>query len=81
MTGFRPQQTARAVAHAGLVRLKHRDLLTVERPPAGSKVIFVRLGEPFFERLRDHVCASLEGEALRGGSDPYASQPYLFHPA
>jgi len=60
-----------------------RNLFSLERPSREAKVIFLRPGEPVFERLREHVCGSLEGEALRGGVfvDPYAQAPYLFHVA
>ncbi len=58
-----------------------RNIFTVHRPSPEAKVVFLRPGEPFFERFRALVCRTLEGEALRGGVflDPYARSPYLFH--
>ena len=46
-----------------------------------DRAIFLHPGEPFFERLRELVCARFARDALRGGVfiDAYAAAPYLFH--
>jgi superfamily II DNA or RNA helicase len=60
---------------------RRRDRLTVVRPDDPESCIFLHPGEPFFDRLRAHVCERFREAALRGGVfvDPYATQPYLFH--
>jgi hypothetical protein len=59
--------------------IRHR--LTVQRPPDGREAIFLRPGEPVFDRLRALVCSRFRGEALRGAVfvDPTAGRPYFFH--
>ena len=60
---------------------KQRDCLTVIRPEAKDKAIWVHPGEPVFERFRAIVSDRLGDQALRGAVfiDPTADKPYLFH--
>ena len=54
--------------------------LTLRRREGGDAV-FLRPGEPVFDRLPSLVFSRFAREALRGGVfiDPYARGPYLFH--
>ena len=58
-----------------------RTRFTVCRPADPSEAVFLRPGDPFFDRFRDYVCSRLEQQALRGGVfvDPTAQSPYFFH--
>lgn len=58
-----------------------RERFTVYKPREGDKAIFLRPGEPFFDRYRALVVARFSQRALQGGVfvDPYADRPYLFH--
>jgi len=54
--------------------------LTVHKPEDGN-VLFLRPGEPFFDRYSTWFCQRASRDALRGATfvDPYAAQPYLYH--
>lgn len=58
-----------------------RERFTVYKPGEGDKAIFLRPGEPFFDRYRALVVARFSQMALKGGVfvDPYADRPYFFH--
>jgi len=55
--------------------------VTVNRPDPDEQVLWLRPGEPFFDRYRAYFCERVAEAALRGGAfvDPYASEPYLYH--
>ena len=55
--------------------------MTVNRPAPDEHALWLRPGEPFFDRYRTHFCERVADVALRGGAfvDPYASEPYLYH--
>lgn len=55
--------------------------LTVNKPEPEEQVLWLRPGEPFFDRYRAYFCERVAEAALRGGAfiDPYASEPYLYH--
>jgi superfamily II DNA or RNA helicase/transcriptional regulator with XRE-family HTH domain len=55
--------------------------VTVNRPDPDEQVLWLRPGEPFFDRYRAYFCERIAEAALRGGAfvDPYASEPYLYH--
>jgi superfamily II DNA or RNA helicase len=67
--------------HLEVYEPARRRRLTIVRPSDTAGCIFLHPGEPFFERLRTHVCERFREAALRGGIfvDPYAAKPYLFH--
>jgi hypothetical protein len=55
--------------------------LSLAKPPGVNGHVFLRPGEPLFDRLRSHFGERF-GEAARRGAvfvDPYASRPFLFH--
>lgn len=54
---------------------------TVNKPEPGSDVVFLHVGEPFFDAYREYICAKFAQDALRGAVfiDPTAKEPYLFH--
>lgn len=58
-----------------------RNRLTIRKPPIDRDAIFVRPGEPFFDRLQAYIGARFHRDALRGAlfCDPLAREPYLFH--
>ncbi|MDP2661860.1 MAG: helicase-related protein, partial [Dehalococcoidia bacterium] len=58
-----------------------RPPMTVVRPDPDERVLWLRPGEPFFDRYRAYFCERVAEAALRGGAfvDPYASEPYLYH--
>lgn len=58
-----------------------RRSLTLNRPGQANGHVFLRPGEPLFERLRSAFCDRFEEQARQGAVfvDPSASQPYLFH--
>jgi len=58
-----------------------RDRLTVYRLDKDAPALFLRPGEPLFERLRAAISARYGVEALKGGVfiDPNADQPYMVH--
>jgi superfamily II DNA or RNA helicase/DNA-binding XRE family transcriptional regulator len=60
--------------------VEQQNRLTIHKPES-ENTIFLHPGEPFFDRLRDYVCARFSTQAGRGGVfvDPSASEPYLFH--
>jgi superfamily II DNA or RNA helicase len=60
---------------------RQRDRFTVYRPQEPAEAIFLRPGEPFFDRFRSYVCSRFQQEALRGGVfvDPTADVSYFFH--
>lgn len=55
--------------------------LTVDKPEQEEDVLFLRPGEPFFDRYSNYFCERVSQDALRGATfvDPYASEPYLYH--
>jgi SNF2 family DNA or RNA helicase len=55
--------------------------LTLTKPPGVNGHVFLRPGEPLFDRLRVHFCERFADEARRGGVfvDPYSARPYLVH--
>jgi hypothetical protein len=55
--------------------------MTVSRPALDERVLWLRPGEPFFDRYRTYFCELVAEAALSGGAfvDPYASEPYLYH--
>ncbi|MBI2955384.1 MAG: DUF3883 domain-containing protein [Chloroflexi bacterium] len=55
--------------------------MTVHKPRGDEQVLWLRPGEPFFDRYRAYFCERVAEIALRGGAfvDPYASEPYLYH--
>ncbi|MBI4295298.1 MAG: DUF3883 domain-containing protein [Chloroflexi bacterium] len=55
--------------------------LTVNKPRDGEDVLFLRPGEPFFDRYSDYFCERVSHDALRGATfvDSYATEPYLYH--
>jgi SNF2 family DNA or RNA helicase len=59
----------------------NKHALTLHRPEQANGHVFLRPGEPLFERLRLTFCERFGDEARRGGVfvDPEASRPYLFH--
>ena len=58
-----------------------RQRLTVYKPESRDDAIWLHPGEPVFDSLSAAVRERLGVEGLRGAvfSDPYASDPYLFH--
>jgi superfamily II DNA or RNA helicase/DNA-binding XRE family transcriptional regulator len=59
-----------------------RRALTLYRPADDDEdAIFLRPGQPFFDRYRAYFCERFETDALRGAVfvDPYATEPYLYH--
>lgn len=58
-----------------------RGRFTVNKPEDRSDAVFLHVGEPFFDALREYVCDRLSPDALRGAVyvDPTATEPYLFH--
>ncbi len=55
--------------------------LTLAKPPGVNGHVFLRPGEPLFDRLRACFCERFAEAARQGGVfvDPYARRPYLFH--
>ena len=55
--------------------------LTVNKPDPTDDVLFLRPGEPFFDRYRAFFSERFGADALRGAAfiDPYATEPYLYH--
>jgi hypothetical protein len=60
---------------------RHRECLTVVRPPPDTKAVWVHPGEPLFEQFRALVGRRLSDHARRGAVfvDPTTEKPYLFH--
>ena len=60
--------------------IEQQNRLTIHKPEI-ENTIFLHPGEPFFDRLRDYVCARFSPQAESGGVfvDPSAKEPYLFH--
>lgn len=62
---------------------EQRNQFSVQRPTAEDRdsVIFLRPGEPFFDRLRADVGDMFAEDGLRGGLfiDPTTTTPYLLH--
>ena len=58
-----------------------RSSLTLYKPHPDEMAIWVRPGEPIFERISELVRDKFSADGLRGAVflDPYANQPYLFH--
>ncbi len=58
-----------------------RDRLTVRKPKPREDCIWLRPGEPLFDRLRGLVLGRFQEDALRGApfTDPTADRPYIFH--
>jgi SNF2 family DNA or RNA helicase/DNA-binding XRE family transcriptional regulator len=59
---------------------EQQNRLTIRKSDS-ENTIFLHPGEPFFDRLRDYVCARYGTQAGRGGVfvDPSAAESYLFH--
>jgi SNF2 family DNA or RNA helicase/DNA-binding XRE family transcriptional regulator len=55
--------------------------LTINKPENEEKAIFLRPGEPFFDQYSNYFCDSFSRKALEGATftDPYATEPYLYH--
>jgi len=55
--------------------------IVITRPNTEDEVLFLRPGEQFFDFYRQYFCNRVEAQAIRGASftDPYATEPYLFH--
>ncbi len=55
--------------------------MTMERPGLEEQAMWLRPGEPFFDRYRSYFCEMSSEVARRGGVfvDPYASKPYMYH--
>lgn len=55
--------------------------LTVNKPEEDEDVLFLRPGEPFFDRYSNYFCERVSQDALRGAAfvDPYAAESYLYH--
>jgi SNF2 family DNA or RNA helicase/DNA-binding XRE family transcriptional regulator len=55
--------------------------LTVNKPEPTEDVLFLRPGEPFFDRYRAFFSERFGLDAIRGAAfvDPYATEPYLYH--
>jgi len=55
--------------------------MTVTKPRPDEQVLWLRPGEPFFDRYLAYFGERVAETALRGGAfvDPYASEPYLYH--
>ncbi len=55
--------------------------VTVHKPGPDDNVLWLRPGEPFFDRYRSYFCERVAEIALRGAVfvDPYAAEPYLYH--
>jgi len=60
---------------------EQRNRLTVHRPTDGAEAVFLRPGEPVFDRFRACICARFAKQALKGGVfvDPTAQRPYMLH--
>jgi len=60
-----------------------RDRFTFYRPKVKGDSIFLRPGEPVFDRIHDLVLARFADEALRGSVfvDPQTNSPYFMHVA
>jgi superfamily II DNA or RNA helicase len=60
-----------------------RTSFTLRRPAAGSELVFLRPGEPVFERLGALIEHRFSEDALRGAVyvDPTATGPYILHVA
>ena len=58
-----------------------RNRLTVDKPTSGDDAIWMHPGEPLFDGLAAAVLERFGLAGLQGAvfSDPYASEPYLFH--
>jgi len=58
-----------------------RNRLTVTRPSVDAPAVFLRPGEPVFDRLKSYVCERFTDDVTRGAVfvDPVAAAPYLFH--
>jgi hypothetical protein len=58
-----------------------RERFSVHKPSETEKAIFLRPGEPVFDRLVALITSRYSNDALKGGVfvDPYATKPYLFH--
>jgi hypothetical protein len=62
---------------------KMQGRLSISRPTDSKSAIWLRPGEPVFERFRDLVSESLADMGRRGAVfvDPMTERPYLFHMA
>jgi len=58
-----------------------RTKFTVNKPESNSNLVFLHVGEPFFDAYREYICTKFAQDALRGAvfTDPTAGEPYLFH--
>lgn len=55
--------------------------MTVTKPAPDEEALFLRPGEPFFERYRAYICDGAVRAAAQGSAfaDPEATEPYLYH--
>ena len=60
-----------------------RDRLTVDKPASRDNAVWIHPGEPVFDSLAAAVLERFGRDGLNGAvfTDPYASEPYLFHVA
>lgn len=60
---------------------EQRERFTVQAPTPDVQAIFLRPGEPFFDRFCAYISGRFSLEALRGAVflDPVADAPYTFH--
>ena len=58
-----------------------RDKFTVNRPKDSKTAIYLRPGEPVFDKIAHLVLSKFSTEALKGGvfTDPQTEQPYFVH--
>ena len=58
-----------------------RDRLTVDKPASRDNAVWIHPGEPVFDSLAAAVLERFGRDGLNGAvfTDPYASEPYLFH--
>jgi superfamily II DNA or RNA helicase len=60
---------------------QRRERLTVRKPEPEEECIWLRPGEPFFDRFLEYVQEKFQDHARRGATfiDPSAESPYIFH--
>jgi len=83
---FRPKRLSALDALIPALELypeKMQGRLSISRPTDSKSAIWLRPGEPVFERFRDLVSESLADMGRRGAVfvDPPTERPYLFHMA
>ena len=67
----------------GMYPDRARDRLTVGKPASRDNAVWIHPGEPVFDSLAAAVLERFGRDGLDGAvfTDPYASEPYLFHVA